>query len=229
MKRRTNIFNSAEVSRNNPESEWSVPADYFNSLNDRITARAHAEDSASAQESFFLEQQKILQGLATITAIEQSGEQWQVPQDYFVQQSAQLSEAIQKENATKVHNVLMMKPIWWSSIAASIAVLIAFFWLKSDSSELANFGQLLATAELNEDDMEWLADTEDIFEYYSEVDTLSIDSLLLDTLTYPTLPPDSIPLPVPVIKSKKLTWDDLTDEEILEYLMESGDADELLD
>jgi hypothetical protein len=230
MMRRANIFKLTESTRSNPNNEWSVPEGYFEALNDRMVALARAEASAIApEESFFLEQQKILQGLATITAIEQSGAQWQVPQDYFEKQSAQLSEIIQEENVLRVQQIRVMKPIWWSSIAASIAVLIAFFWLRSDSSEPANFGQLLAAVELNEEDMEWLADTEDIFEFYAEADTLSMDSLLLDTLTKHTLPPDSTVLPVPAAKSKKLTWDDLTDEEILEYLMESGDADELLD
>ena len=110
------------------------------------------------------------------------------------------------------------------------------YWLNKPSPVPGDFEQLLAAAELSENDLEWIGDADDLADYYLALDEPAAqDSILPDSLHKKAIAPDSLavsPTP-PQIKQgvppKKVDWDAITDEEIMEYLMESGDADEWME
>jgi hypothetical protein len=65
--------------------------------------------------------------------------------------------------------------------------------------------------------------------YLNEIESMAQDTLLPDSLIKEYIPIDTLTAPqssegLP----KKVDWDSLNEDEIWEYLMESGDAEELM-
>jgi hypothetical protein len=216
------------------QQEWSVPDAYFNDLKARILDH---QSNHSARPSDPLEQQrKTLLALAHITAIVQINPSvFTVPEEYFECSKTKLLKKFSSKDKPK-GRVMRMRPIWWSTIAASIAVLIAYFAMNKTSDKLPAFNQLLAEVNLTEDDLEWIADEQELADLYlEEMDLSAIDSILPDSTNKQPTSLDTLPAapngktPISSGLPKKLDWESISDDEIWEYLMESDDADELID
>ncbi|MEN9640231.1 MAG: hypothetical protein RLZZ262_2100 [Bacteroidota bacterium] len=211
-----------------------TPDGYFESMESSILQRIRLKDDPSVM--FFSEQENQLLALAKITSIDQgSQDSFQVPKNYFESSAKEILQSIQ-EPEKKKGRVYRLKPYIWSSIAASVAVLLTIYWLQKPSTPNANFSQLLAEVDLDENDLEWIGDADDLAEYYLNLEDAALqDSVIPDSLNQVVTPNDSIPaLPkqqntTKVIPPKKLDWDQLTDEDIMDYLMESGDIEDWIE
>ena len=129
----------------------------------------------------------------------------------------------------------------WMGIAAAacIAFLIVMIWPQNQPPvNQPSFAELLEKTELDENDLEYFATEEDYEQLLlSEIDLLT-DTLIADSVRVIS-PPASNPLPSekdkkekkdikPKDKKKTPSFDDLTEEEILEFLLEEG-GDDILD
>lgn len=208
-----------------------VPEGYFDTLRGAVDSRIQEE--IEPDQSFFDGQARQLMALAKITAVDtQQDSGFRVPEGYFTQaQERILNERTVQQLPTK--KVFWIRPMFWSSAAASVAVLLTWYWLQRPSASSANFEHLLAEVDLNENDLEWIADAEDLAMYYLDLeaapDSLLPDSLEKNIAVTDTLPPEPKQPKTPNIPPKQVNWDALTDEDIMEYLLESGDADEWIE
>jgi hypothetical protein len=227
------IDDPAVRARIHTPDEFVVPTDYFDTLSQKLLQQA--EPFEAVDDDFFAEQHQLLSGLALITAIDQRKEsEFKIPQGYFETSRLQLENGISLTAPKVDRRVLQMKPIWWTSIAASMAVLIALYWMNKPKSEQLGFEALLAACPLDEQDLEWIADEEELASYYlSEIESMAQDTLLPDSLIKEYIPIDTLTAPqssegLPSRPPNKVDWDSLNEDEIWEYLMESGDAEELM-
>jgi hypothetical protein len=215
------------------EPEFALPDDYFATLTAQIIAKI---SPLSEEAPPTLDQQnKQLLALAHITSIDNGHlKQWKVPEGYFEKMHGQIEQHLdfQAHAPTKI---IRMKPLWWTTLAASIAILIAFFVLYPDRNQLS-FENLLAEYELKDEDIEWLTESDELaLIYLDESGLQDFDTLIRDSLNLKPQKLDSqsvagsVHQPLTTKVPKKVSWDDITEDEIWEYLMDTGNAEELLD
>ncbi len=231
MKEDLNIHDEASRERL-VNDRLKTPDGYFASLNQCIRDRIAEEHEP--EETYFEEQKQHLLALAAIAAADnKADEAFRVPEGYFESASTAMLQTVHAQKQKPL--IRRIQPILWSSAAAAAAVLIAVYWLHTSSPEQASFEALLAQADLNENDLEWIAEADELADYYIALDeNLALDSLLPDTAEMKVVALDTLVTPPPAPKAQPgktptVDWDDLTDEEIMDYLMESGDAEEWID
>lgn len=210
------------------KNPWQVPPSYFEGL------RQHLDERIAWNVDDKLEEQKrALKSLAFITSITPADQnEWGIPSNYFERQKQVISASIGKDAAS----VRRLNPWAWSSIAASIALLIAFFAFRNESEPHSPFEKLLAAHPITEEDLEWMADEAEMALLLSD-DTLVLpgDTLLpndsLQAKQKPQHPhnPQKIASTPPTRVLQAPDWDALSEDEMWEYLLESGDADEWIE
>ncbi len=221
------------------DDEFAVPENYFASQEESIL-----NEVREGNEAFFSTQQHQI--LAQIKLDEAVGnkEEFTVPHDYFERaESAILARTTgSKKGARVIPMYATGHARMWYAIAAAacIAFVLVMVWPQTNEAAQPSFAELLQNTEVTEDDMDWFASDEDYYDLFmSEIELLT-DTTIVDTnsVFQKALPDAEKPeinkenkktAPVkPTDKKKPLTWDDITDEELLEYLLEEGDED-LLD
>ncbi|MEY3397629.1 MAG: hypothetical protein RL220_223 [Bacteroidota bacterium] len=206
--------------------EFDVPKDYFAQARSEIILKSVRQEPVP-EDDFFEKQASIIR-LKTLR--KESNEELLVPQGYF-----EKGIAIQTSSSPGQGRIFNLK--WITIPAAAAAILIAFWILRPSENEIDEFALLLEMTDIDIEDLEYFAETDDLAALYLESysDTLIIDStsvsidLVHDSLIFQEIRPnaaDSIALPDS--KQKKQTpvsFDELTEEEILEFLLEEGGDD----
>ena len=233
MSKMFQIDDPATRARMQTPHEFVVPPSYFDTLSQTLLKKT--EPAMEANDDFFAEQHHLLSALAMITAIDQrKPNEMKIPDGYFESSRIQLEQNLHQTAPKASGRIVHLKPIWWTSIAASLVVLIAFLWMNKTSTEEVGFEALLAACPLDEEDLEWIADEEELALYYlAETEGMAQDTLLPDSLSGQRMQMDTLSMPLPSkgLPSRpptKVDWDSLNEDEIWEYLMESGDAEELM-
>ncbi len=193
------------------EGDLKIPQDYFDSMRSELMIKAK---SVSVNLGEF-----------------------KTPDDYFVTQEKSIRAAI--GNKKKGGNV---KPLYRRllpyAVAASIigAGIILVFTNKGANSD-QTFASAIEGTELDIDDMEYFASSDDYYDLYidelndvSDDQELSVDSVSdeSDDTAFIQINNriDSIK---PLDDKTTLTWDELSEEDLLQYLFENGDNELLND
>jgi hypothetical protein len=214
------------------EMELEIPENYFEEAQGRILSAVDHQ----VTETFFQDQQERI--LSEIKIQEYKSDQdFIVPVGYFEQSgSAIMSQA-------KAAKVIALKA-WFAYGAAAVALIAAlfFFFPDKNADDQLSFAELVEKNPIDEDDLEYFTEEEDVFEVYlalMDEDTTAVDSLKVvqDEMLAPIdstnkmvkLDPKT-GLPMDTKKTKTpVSWDQLSDEELLEYLFEEGDEELLND
>jgi hypothetical protein len=229
---------------NDMNTEFVVPEKYFDTLPTTILANAD-ELSIHIDDDFFVQQQERIVSRINLEVISESSakKEFSVPENYF--ESAQdniMSAVLPREDRTPVIPLKKSNKIRFitiTSIAASIAALLFFnFPDKPDTNQ--SFAELLQNTELDDNDLDYIMtepeDIELIVDEMTEVHTDSTDSTSGPALTKPVeIKPKLDPktgLPVkdqttikPSDKKNDLKLDELSEEEIMNFLLEDGGDD----
>lgn len=223
-------------------TQFDIPDHYFSDAENRILA---AVDSDNAdQGTFFSDQQEeiLMRIRLENLGIPAQGE-FAVPTGYFESAAnALLNQASVEQAETRIIPFYKTGHArMWMSIAAaaSIAFLAVMIWPQDiTTSHQPSFSELLEKTELDENDLEYFATEEEYDELLlSEIELLT-DTLITDTLQTNPVNAKQPANPQkdkkdkkdikPKEKKKTPSFDDLTEEEILEFLLEEG-GDDLLD
>lgn len=212
--------------------EFAAPAGYFSDAANRILS---AVETGKDQEAFFSNQQSQIMTEIRLRGMIGDHEEFVVPEGYFEHASTKIK--------VKIFGAKVFQLRKWLSYAAAASVLIAslfFFLPKHDRVEEESFAALINKNPVDEDDLEYFSDEEDVFDLYitlMEDDTTIVDSLTLTTPNQQLMVADSLTnkkikldpktgLPIdPSGKGKAVSWEDLTDEELMQYLFEEGDEE----
>lgn len=227
--------------------EFFVPEGYFEASQDQIISSASMDDRPMAH--FFNEQQEQIIRQVKIEML-RDGNDLKVPERYFEKKEAEIISKAIPHAKGKVIN--MRSRSLWFVAAAACAVFAVFYFLPDKNQEQESFAELIQKTELEIDDLEYFASEEDYYELYIEIEeSLDADTVINDTLTVKEfqeneiLPSTNEPVKLdprtglPIKKNKNgvkplgdediPTWDDITDQELLDYLLEEGDDDLLKD
>jgi len=206
------------------KEDFNVPEHFFKENADLLKSLSQIPmviEDFSTPENFFEEQNKEIIGRLDGA----KEEEWATPPAFF----GELEQSLKAKIERKGFQIFLP---WIYAASAAAVIVSAIFIFAPDKSEISepSFTEMLEQIELSPDDMELFAETEDYCDLYLETsfgDTLVIDSLTttaLDTLTMqPSVAPPS------TLKDKPVSFDDLTEEEILNYLLEEGGDDVLND
>lgn len=148
-----------------------------------------------------------------------------VPDEYFEKSAAAiLSQTVGAQKTTTEKG--KVRWINWVSVSVAAAAVIGAVILFYPKEEKASFADLFQKTELTDEEIIEEVSTEEMLEVFPEeiaadMDTL-INGLPADTLVFP----DTIQRPIKPLDKKALPkWDDISTEEIIEFLMENGDDD----
>lgn len=219
------------VRNDRSETEFVAPDQYFEDAQNRILA---AVEDDKEDDAFFAEQQSQIMSEIRLREWIGHADEFAVPEGYFEGSSAIIKE--------KVFGAKVFQLRKWFSYAAAASVLIASLFLFLPEKRVLpeeSFAELITKNPVDEDDLEYFSDEEDVFELYitlMEDDTTVVDSLQLLSPDQQVLKNDSITprvkldpktgLPIdPSKKSAPVRWDDLSDEELMQYLFEEGDEE----
>lgn len=214
------------------EEDLEVPEYYFEASQGRILSSL---DNQMTDE-FFQDQQHNILSEIKIQGYK-SDRDFVVPDRYFDQSGAAII------NKVKAGKVIALKA-WFAYGAAAVTLIAAlfFFFPDKNANDQVSFAELMEKNPVDIDDLECFADEEDVFEFYItllEEDTTVVDSLKVvqeeiiipnDTLIKSVKLDPKTGLPIDSKKTKTpVSWDQLSDEELLEYLFEEGDEEILND
>jgi len=223
------------ILRNQPDSEFSAPDDYFEDAANKIIASVthHQED-----EVFFDSQRDQIMSEIRLRELVVNNHEFDVPEGYF--------EAAAEKTKLKLFGAQVFQLRKWLSYAAAASVLLAavFFFLPGKQNQQhESFAELIIMNPVDAEDIEYFSDEEDAFDLYialMEEDTIIVDSLktVADDQFIPANdsiiptqkldPKTGLPLNSGQ-KSKAVSWEELSDEELMEYLFEEGDEEILND
>lgn len=244
-----NYFADAEssmlmLSKKSPEEEFDVPEGYFAFSEEKIIADL---DPSASDEAFFSKQQEQILKRMKLETIGRND--LDVPAGYFEKGR----EAILQKTTPAVRVISMRSRFFWYAGAAAAIIAGVVFFILPDKNQAVNtsFAELAGKTELDIEDVEYFASEDelyDLFYVYEEIevaDTLVQDSTAQKMTGPETL--DDLPAPaggavqldprtgLPMKKSNgnvKPTdaadvpsWNDISNEELLEYLLEEGDED----
>jgi hypothetical protein len=113
------------------------------------------------------------------------------------------------------------------SVTVAAAAVIGAVVLFYPKKEKASFADLLQKSELSDEEIIEEVSTEEMLEVFPEEIAVDMDTLIngipIDTVAFPA---DTIQRPIKPLDKKALPkWDDISTEEIIEFLMENGDED----
>lgn len=222
---------------NSPEEMFETPPGYFEDSAARILSGIDAEAS-QADEPFFHEQRASILAQVSIASAA-GGEEFEVPADFFGQQRTAIT---QKTIGRRIRSINWRT---WSTVAAAALVIFAIMilWPSNREVQFPAFSYIIDKVDLDEDDMEYFASEDDYYEFYlSEVD-MEEDTIIDDYIQEETIdttvaggpaqldPNTGLPIKKeqgdvkPSGGKNTPTFDELTEEEILRYLLEEGDND----
>lgn len=214
------------------EEDLEVPEYYFEASQGRILSSLDNQMS----DEFFQEQQHKILSEIKIQGYK-SDLDFDVPDGYFEQNGAAIIKKV------KAGKVIVLKA-WFAYGAAAVSLIAAlfFFFPDKNANDQLSFAELVEKNPVDIDDLEYFADEEDVFDLYItllEDDTTAVDSLKVvqegiiisnDTLIKSVKLDPKTGLPIDSKKTKTpVSWDHLSDEELLEYLFEEGDEEILND
>lgn len=149
-----------------------------------------------------------------------------VPDEYFEKSAAAiLSQTIGAQKTTTEKG--KVRWINWVSVSvAAAAVIGAVILFYPKKEQPTSFADLFQKSELSDEEIIEEVSTEELIDVLPEEITVNIDTLIngiaADTLVFP----DTIQRPIKPLDKKALPkWDDISTEDIIEYLMENGDDD----
>ena len=194
-------------------------------------------------EKYFDETKDVLKSIGSIKYTDES---LRVPDAFFENQKESILgklSKVEKKNTDRKESrkVIRLNYLPWLSagIAASLVLATVFFFSPGKkNAEQSSFASLLEETELLPEDLEYFAEEEDYYNLYlylAESDTIIKDSLIIyeknavitkDSLIVTPLDPkkkEPTQQNTKTTAPKKISIDELTDDEILEYLLEEGD------
>lgn len=139
-------------------------------------------------------------------------DQFNTPEDYFENRAKQLESALDWEEPDQQKGRVVR--IWWAT-AAAVAVLVGIGYIVvADNEQALSFAAQLEQAQLDYEDLEELDLDEALLEELVVMDTIVPDTIVINKL------PDSVEEFKPADGQRVITWDDITNEDIEEYLKE---------
>lgn len=207
------------------DDEFQVPKDYFDSLSKSMEERIYADD---ADESFFIQQQEQILFKSKFSVNDTLNE-FSVPADYFDKTADKIAESAREEKATLVFSI--RQAAIGLLAAASIAAVVVYFLPSSAKDEKSSFEIMLAETSIEETDFLNLLSNEELNQLYlmeieqndyninevAEVISMEQD-IVIEEKNEQQIKPFS--------NADALIFEDIADEDIIEYLMEE-DSDEL--
>lgn len=203
--------------------ELKVPENYFESMQERIANRIDGEE---ADDSFFISQQESLLFKAQTVALKEHNE-WNVPVDYFEKSEEAILQNTIKENQIKVFSLRKMVV----GVAAAASVVSAVLFLLPDKQvqpSSISFDQMLAEATLDENDFLSTLSNEEMNSLFAEqIETVNIeavtsgmmeDVIVEEITTTADVKNDAVIKPS--ANDQALTLDSLSEEEIMQYLLD---------
>ena len=189
--------------------EFTVPTGYFNDVEDQLRAEVRFEKKMDLE----------------------------VPGGYFEDLHLRITRRIQDEAALPSKSTVRHRSAQWIpwALAAAAAVVAGLILLPSRPSPPDSFSQLLEKTHFTSEEMASLAETDEIIDRFGD-EILAMDDDTVVTTSPPVAPAiDSTPAPATPPGNVKqpatppaVTFDDLSNEEILNYLIEEG-SDDLFD
>jgi hypothetical protein len=240
------IVSLAELTplRNEMNTEFVVPEKYFDTLQTTILAKAD-ELSARVDDDFFVQQQNQIVSRINLEVISESSgkKEFNVPENYFESAQNNITSAVlPREDRTPVIPLKKSNKIRFltiTSVAASIAALL-FFNFPDKPATNQSFAELLQNTELDDNDLDYIITepedieliVDDIIEVYKDsTDSTSAPALTKPLEIKPKLDPKT-GLPIkdqrgikPSDKKNDLKLDELSEEEIMNFLLEDGGDD----
>lgn len=227
-KKYTSVLEQLNSSKTN--EEFFVPENYFDSLAERIESRINAPE---ADEAFFAQQEENIFFRIKTENLKDSRE-FITPENYFEDNEEQLLTAI-KHKEKKETKVFSLKIIA-ASLSAACVTVAAFFFFQSSNTDnpVANsFEKALAEASLSKGEYLSTLNSEELTVAYldeitsvnnSNVGTPSGETNSDDLTTneeeiFREILPEDIK---PFEEDYALILEDITAEEILNYLMDEG-------
>ncbi len=210
------------------ENEFAVPDHYFKSLQQNISGKIFSR----VNDEFFIRQQgEIMEVIGLEKTIGRSNA-FEVPAGYFEKQEETILQRIRQENNKVIQHPSSKKTWLYLSGGVAAAILLLILFVINRPGEKESFASLLNKTELNEDDLEYFASEEDYYELYLN----EVEEMLADTFsnevpssvdTNNDVPVDELQNDAKEIKPYTLTdtlkWEHISEEEILEYLLEGED------
>lgn len=227
------------------QNEFETPENYFEEAQHRLLAAV--DMGGQEEDEFFRSQQdEILDKIKLDEFGFSKASGFDVPEHYFQEAATEIISGVSTSSGEtrvipfyKTGHARM-----WMAIAAAacIAFLAVMIWPQNPvQNTQSGFAELLERTELDEADLEYFAGDEEYDELLMEEIDLLIDTTITDTLELktPIQPATEDPKKSekekkdkkeikPNDKKKTPSFDDLTEDEILEFLLEEG-GDDLLD
>jgi hypothetical protein len=224
--------------------EFDVPEGYFEFGEERIMQVAAA--SPSDDEFFDKQQDQILKRIRLEAA---DRNDLSVPEGYF---EAGGDKILQRINPAAKVISMRSRFFWYAGAAAAMIAGVVFFILPGNKSTAeVSFAELAAKTELDLEDLEYFASEDELYDlYYMYEEMQTSDTLVQDSTgqnlkgleafeTAPGVTSGEVQLDprtgLPLKKTKGNvkpsdaahvpSWEDISNEELLEYLLEEGDED----
>lgn len=205
-----------------------------------VLSEIENSDRFLVPEKYFEESESHLRSLISIP---QNAEHFEVPEPFFENQKNALWQKVIGVGSIEEKSLFTPKTprkiyrAWlFTGVAASLVLAALFLFSPGKKhTEKTSFASLLEETDLVAEDLEYFAEEDDYYELYLleiETDTLISDTMLIpaDSILVEPVKPAMDPKPTTpknskVAPNKDISFEDLTDEEILEYLLEESDDD----
>ena len=231
------------------EEDLDVPEEYF-AFNEETIILKVAD--TKNEEDFFQKQQEAIFSRIKLEELRNDSD-LVVPDGYFEKSKNEVLGNI--EPSGKVIS-MRSRVLWYSGIAAALLTAGVFFFMPGrKQSETAAFAELIGKTEIEIDDIEYFASEDEIYDLYFAYEELAYSDTLDRDTTGISSPADQmkadelnvIPAGVPLdpktgLPLKKApggvkpsgisdvpSWDEITNEDLLDYLLEEGGDDILND
>jgi hypothetical protein len=209
-----------------------VPESYFEAAGDVLKALGdipYSDTLPATAEGYFDASAESLSGLSALG--EPGSGALQVPGSYFAQNKRFLKSAVAQK--TRPGRLLRLVLAPGMTAAAVVAALL----LRTPAEEGNDFASLLAALPIDETHLVYFADDEDYYHLWllgdeiTDSDTTMVDTLSAarpETATSDTATQDFSGINTAPgenntsTKQKAITFDDLTDEEIMDFFFEAG-------
>lgn len=227
------------------QEDLDVPEEYF-AFSEEIIIQKVAD--SNNEEVFFQKQQEAIFSRIRLEELRNDSD-LVVPDGYFEKSKNEVLVSI--EPSGKIIS-MRSRVLWYSGIAAALLTAGVFFFMPGrKQSETAAFAELIGKTEIEIDDVEYFASEDEIYDLYfayeelayadtldhdttvvnSAEDQLNDDELNVIPAGVPLDPKTGLPLKKtpggvkPSGKSDVPSWDEITNEDLLDYLLEEGGDD----
>ena len=214
-----------------------VPDGYFEASSDGLKALGRMAPETPPPGEYFDDRALLLKSLRHLPSSERPD--LHTPDGYFEQSAARIKSKIKR-----VHKPGRVLRLVLGPAVAAAAVVAAVIWWKPENQN-QDFEAMLASADLSEAHLEYFAEEEDYYTLWLMEDELEVaaDTVVTDTLTTDGTQDlqvvqhtDSLAITDTLTtkphlnkeKKKTISFDDLSDEDIMNYFLEEG-SDGLFD